>query len=490
MNLSADHKVVNAFLAQSQGALLKKRGWLGLAAAFFALGIVALLLADMVRADEWWVHGIWCLCGLVIVAPLVAKVFRAKFGLILSDHLVMFTAAFALYFLFGALLLWLGDEKSIAENLSYFPTDARDALLADSVNSIGFSIALLAGSLSTGRWLGRHADRLATIAKRVPAPLAMAFLMVVGVLASVNVLAVDLAFSPGVIAGIWRAGANFILVAILLSSSYQGRHEGIIRLIAVLVTVAQALIGILLFNKSSVLLPMGVLVAGLSMRFGARKILLPGLVLLGFVLLSITDVVSYGRSNLDIQGNMPIPLAERWVVMKEGFAVSSASDESNQGSTWGRLCYIAPQVAAMDLYKHGRGGDEIRLIPWTFVPRMLAPDKPIMTRGGGELHQKITGNSGSSTGTGIFVSGYYNAGWPGTIFSSLLCGWLLAQTSAIAHAILARRAFILLPLVMLGVFMAFRIDGDFLNDYLGAFNFILYPLLAMAMLLSIGGRKQ
>lgn len=487
MNTNAEF--VDTLLAQSQETLLEKRGWLRLALVFFGLGAVAFLLSETVRTDQWWVHGAWCLCGLVIVTPILVRVFRSRFGAVLSDHLVMFTAAFALYFLFGALFLWLGDEEGVVRNLRYYPTDTRAALLADSVNSIGFGLALLAAALSSGRWLGAQASRLAILARGVPAPMAMALLMVVGVLAWANVLLADFAISSGIIDGIWRLAANFILVAILLSSSYHGKHETVIRLIAIVVTVVQAFVGILLFNKSSVVLPLGALVAGLSMRYGARKILLPGLMLIGFVLLSITDVVGYGRNHLDLQSGAPIPLSERVAVLKEGFAASIVDDDSSQGSTWGRLCYTVPQVAAMDLYGNGRGGNEIRLIPWAFVPRMLAPNKPIITRGGGELHQKITGNSGSSTGTGIFVSGYYNAGWPGVLFASLLSGWLLAQTSAISHAVLARRAFILLPLVMLGVFMAFRIDGDFVSDYIGAFMFILYPLLASAMLLSIRGRR-
>lgn len=328
------------------------------------------------------------------------------------------------------------------------------------------------------------------IAKRVPAPVVMVVLMVVGLLASLYVLAVDLAIWPGIISGTWRLAANFILIAILLSSSYAGRHQGIIRLAAIGITVIQAVAGAMLFNKSGVLFPMGSLVAGLSLRYGTRKILLPGVMLMGFVLLSITGAVNYGRNNLDIQSGFPIPLAERWAVLKEGFAASSAGDDSTQSNTWGRLSYTVSQTAAMDLYENGRGGDELSLIPWTFVPRMFAPGKPIMTRSGGELNEKVTGYTTSSTGTGIFVSGYYNAGWAGVVLASLLCGWLLAQTSAIAHAILARQAFILLPFALLGVFMAFRIDGHFVSDYLGAFVYILYPLLAAAMLLSVRGSRR
>ena len=51
-----------------------------------------------------------------------------------------------------------------------------------------------------------------------------------------------------------------------------------------------------------------------------------------------------------------------------------------------------------------------------------------------------------------------------------------------ALAVLERRALALLPLALFGVFIAFRIDGHFLADYLGAFVFFLYFLLLSALI--------
>jgi len=48
--------------------------------------------------------------------------------------------------------------------------------------------------------------------------------------------------------------------------------------------------------------------------------------------------------------------------------------------------------------------------------------------------------------------------------------------------VLERKALVLLPLALLGVFIAFRIDGHFVGDYLGTFVFFLYFLLLSALL--------
>jgi hypothetical protein len=73
---------------------------------------------------------------------------------------------------------------------------------------------------------------------------------------------------------------------------------------------------------------------------------------------------------------------------------------------------------------------------------------------------------------------------------SILCGWILSQTSAIAQAVLNRRAMLLAPLALLGVFIAFRVDGDFLVDYFGAFVFILYLLVPAAFLIKVWRRAS
>ena len=94
----------------------------------------------------------------------------------------------------------------------------------------------------------------------------------------------------------------------------------------------------------------------------------------------------------------------------------------------------------------------------------------------------------SSTAPGIFASGYYHGGWFGMLLASVLCGWVLAQTSAVARAIYTERAVLLVPLAMLGMFIAFRIDGDFIPDYLGAFMFVVYPIAGAALIVRLLGR--
>jgi len=52
------------------------------------------------------------------------------------------------------------------------------------------------------------------------------------------------------------------------------------------------------------------------------------------------------------------------------------------------------QGAAIDFYDAGRGGDEFRLVPWLFVPRVIAPQKPVITEYRLEFYYKISGRRG------------------------------------------------------------------------------------------------
>ena len=65
---------------------------------------------------------------------------------------------------------------------------------------------------------------------------------------------------------------------------------------------------------------------------------------------------------------------------------------------------------------------------------------------------------------GVFVSGYYNGGWIGLSVISLVCGMILRQISYLSRVIVETGSHLLYPFVLFGVYMAFRIDGHFLDD--------------------------
>ena len=56
--------------------------------------------------------------------------------------------------------------------------------------------------------------------------------------------------------------------------------------------------------------------------------------------------------------------------------------------------------------------------------------------------------------------------------------------------LIQNEALLLLPLGLIGLYAAFRIDGEIIGDIMGAYVFFLYPLLAMMMIFGVKIRKS
>jgi len=457
--------------------------WIRLGLVFFLLGGVAWLLGPSAGPEDWWLHGLWCFAGLAVALPTLLRAFRQGFAVVLTDHRLMFLAAFSLYFLFGPALLAVGPEIQVEAAQSYYPIGAREALRVDAVNGFGFGLALLSAALARGRWLGAQAARVAARAAGAPAHAVVGLFLLLGTAAAMYLLSFDLGFREGVVSGLVRSAGQLSLVAIFLAAAHRGRGEWGLRVFGVALAVILAISGTLQFNKLGALLPLAALIAGLSLRFGSRRVLPLGLTLLVAGYLLLGNLAIYGRSSVGYQG--AASLAERWQILLEGWQNTRDLSEDEEYGTWARLCYVPPQAAALDFQDAGQGGDGFNLMFWVLVPRLVAPEKPEITKTGREFHEKITGYESSSTGQGIFASGYYHGGWWGFCLASVLCGWILAQTSAIARAIMTNHALLMLPFCLLGLYIAFRIDGDFIADYVGPFVLILYPILAASFFLSV-----
>ena len=465
---------------------IPQRRWKRLAVSFLVLGASAWLLGPRADPDRWWMHGLFCGVGLAVAIPTLAQAFRRGFVVVFTDHRMIFLAAFSLYFLFGAALLAVGPEREAESVLNFYPIGPSDALRADAVNGLGFGLALLVSALSQGRGLARLTSGVAEQVSRLPTTWVVGSFLLIGASATLYRLPFDLGLRPGFPSGLVRTLGQLSMVAIFMAVASRGAHERTLRFFGVVLAIVLAGAGTLQFMKSEALMPVVALTAGLAMRFGSRRILPVGLTLIILTYVSLGNLVDYGRVSVSLASNAST-LAERWSYLQDGWRNANEIAGSGRYAYWGRLCYTPTQAASLDFHDQGNGGDGMELIKWVAVPRFLAPNKPQITRMFTELNEKISGSDLSATAPGIFASGYYHGGWFGMVLASVLCGFIVAQTSAIARAIYEYRAVLLVPLAMLGMFIAFRIDGDFVPDYLGAFMFILYPLVGAAVFLRVFG---
>ena len=230
--------------------------------------------------------------------PLLRKALSG-FDVFLTDHRLMFLAAFSAYFLFGALLLAVGPDTQIKAALSYYPISAREALRVDAVNGLGFGIALMTATVASSRLLSAQAARGAARTATIPAHILILLFMALGFAASLYTLSFDLGFSQGIVPGVVRQVGKLAVVAVFLAVTHRGKGEVPLRFFGSATVLILAMVGTLEFNKTDALLPVAALVAGLANRFGARRVLPIGLVLLivGFLLLGNLVPYQVGRQS-------------------------------------------------------------------------------------------------------------------------------------------------------------------------------------------------
>lgn len=452
------------------------------------LGVIALALGEAIRPDQWWVPGAFIIASGLVLLPAIRRALRRGVQEVLADHLLVLAGAFIVYYVIGALLIPFGPRDQAEHALLYYWVDARLAMRVTAANSIGFGLALVFGSLVRRNWVFRWARTAIGIGRSIPQEWVIVLFLLLGGASSLYVLAFDSGLRAGVVPGVTRTMAQLLLVAIMVAAANRGRGSFWLLLIAVVLAVLQAIGGLLLLSKSSVLLPLLALIVGLGWRLGIRRVIVPGCAVLLAVFLLIDDPVAETRNISGLRG--PVDWSDRITLLTERVLHPSEFTQGGDYDPWIRFCYLPSQGAAIDMYDAGQGGDDFSQLGWAFLPRFLFPAKPIMTSSGTEFHYKITGFENSSTGQGVFVNGYYNLGWWGVIAVGIAVGCILAWTSAIAAKVYRAHALLWLPMALLGSFMAFRIDGHFLADYWGPFVFLGYAVLGGVVMKTLFGRHR
>ena len=454
--------------------------------ALVGLGSSAAGLAGTLKPDQWGLTGGFIIASGLVLLPSVLLSLRRPVEKILSDHFLLLSGVFIVYFVAGALLLPFGPQDAVDYALSYYWLGAPQALRATAVNCIGMGLVLLSSALLRPRWIAQVSRRATRIGGTLSDGRVIAALLVLGGPAAFFVFRLDLGLSTGtLIPGLVRMLAQLLNVAIVVAASRSGRHRIRWMTLAIALALGQAALGLVLLNKTVVLLPFAALLAGLALRLGVRRVLLPGTAALLALFLLLGNAVNIARNQFGIDRQVR-NWGERVVFIWDA-VTSPESRKDDRYYAWSRFCYLPAQGAALDLYDLGQGGVDFAQTAWVFVPRFLFSDKPILSSGDA-FEFKVTGVEGSASAPGVFAAGYFNWGWWGVLVVGLSLGCMLACTSGFARAVFRSRALIWLPVALSGNIMAFRIDGTFLSDYAGPF--ITFAYVTAAAWFLAGNRKR
>jgi hypothetical protein len=241
--------------------------------------------------------------------------------------------------------------------------------------------------------------------------------------------------------------------------------------------------GLLEFNKTEIFIPLIAIIGGLLVRNITLTKLVASIVGIG-ILLAILQPINIDGRNEALARYKP-SLEERFSIFQAAYRGELRNYDLVNIGVWSRLDYTSPDAAAMWLYENGIGGENYRLIPWVFVPRFLYPEKPEISGAGAKLTEKVLGFSTSSTGLGIFISGYYDLGWFGLIGASILAGFILAWYRAVIIAAQISKSTTLLIMGLFGHWTAVMISGDYLSTYLGPMVTSVYAFYVVAFIYAV-----
>ena len=384
--------------------------------------------------------------------------------------------AVAAYFGFGPLIYTFGSWSAVANVDAAWPVSTEDLFRTNLLTSVGMAVLSLAFFIVVRKPRGfeRVSQAIQKSDERTVRLTAISFLCIGGVVKYGLSLPYEFGLTSFVLPGTVYQLEQLTLIVLILIAYLSISEGGKWKLALMFFLPTELLSDFLRFSKTSLLLAILMPFMGWYMAKKKIKILAAGAALMILVYVLLTPLVSWSRDTI---GKMTgafyrATLSQRLDVALEYFtrdASSAALEESDRSEAWwGRLDYVPEQVFAMREYDMGRPSHDFSQILWVFVPRVIWPDKPVMTQAGIDLSERMGGSRTTSVGTGLFADGYYNGGWTMVIIVCCVAGSIMAFLSRMALAIMEKRALLLLPCVFMGIQMGTRIDGRFVPDYLGA----------------------
>jgi hypothetical protein len=283
------------------------------------------------------------------------------------------------------------------------------------------------------------------------------------------------------------AGSVFSLsvltsLGVLMLAFKMRRYGGFWTGAFLLLFISEFAVNIIKFSKADALLTLICAVLGVYLAKPTTRVLWISapIAVLFYVLLA--PIVTAGRDRIARQSREGLiyqaTLTERFQIGKDLLTSLDGLYDSDEQGWWTRLCYSVPQAFMMQMYDTGRSGDSYSLALYTFIPRVIWKDKPIITQPGEDVTELMFGHSGSSTGITIFAEAYWNGGWVLVFGTCIYLGVLFAALEHSAAMAMFRSEWLLLPCALMSTKTGLRVDGWFAADFVG--GVVIYAVYYIA----------
>jgi hypothetical protein len=450
-------------LIYAGGALVVLLVWLLLLLA----GAVGVDIADLSHFAS-----LFLMLGAIFLAAMLAA---TRPGVIWFP-ITWFLLTTAAYFGFGPLMYYRANWETVNYTNQFYPMDWAGLWRVSQLNLAG--VALVLGFAVVLRALLRVPDGLSISISRPLTrleaarawKLALVFLAVGLPIRWLLGLPLQLGIFDFEMPGVLLQMASLSTLALIPLYVLRGPPTDIrAQTLFLWLAGSELLYGLVSLSKMEILKVLIVMALAATLRpirFG--KLATYGVIgLVSFGLL--VPVITYARIAFDVRG-----LQSAGDIMKLGgdlagpeAALKLADSLPKVQLWWARVNYAPPQLFTLHAYDYGRPGETFALIPWTFVPRLLYPDKPVMTSGK-DFNELINGTRSSQSAPGFFGEGYWNLGWIGVVLTCLVVALVYVLFEIYAVRALIAQRFEYLPVIFLGLFVGIQQDSWAVPTILGA----------------------
>lgn len=454
-------------------ALTEERIHIGGAAANLLMLVLLQLAQAMGAADEglallacWFI----LLSNLVLAAALLA----VRPGAIWFP-LSWFLVTNAAYYGFGPLLYWYGNWETVRYTYHFHPVDWPGLRRVCMLNLAG--IALVLGCTQLLRTLLRvRKAAVFAIARPLTRPesdrlwkIVIAFLAIGLPIRWLVGLPAHLGLIDWEIPGLFLQLSSLSTLALVPLYLLRGPPADLrAQTLFVWLAGSELLYGLVSLSKMEILKVLVVMALASTLRpVKFSKLATYGIVgLASFAVL--VPVVTYARIAFDVRG-----LQSANDILRLGSDVAGPEAALKLADSlpkvqvwWARVNYAPAQHFAMEAHDLGSPGNTFELIPWIFVPRVIYPDKPIMTSGK-DFNELVNGSRTSQSAPGFFAEGYWNLGWTGLV---LVCigtaiAFVLFEIYATRHLLAQQLEF--LPVILFGIFIGIQQDSWYVPTIFG-----------------------
>lgn len=251
----------------------------------------------------------------------------------------------------------------------------------------------------------------------------------------------------------------------------------------IVLALGECVIGFFAMSKSVMLMPL--VMVSIAFIYHRRSFLRISLFASAFVSLFmfLSPIVTHVR---DVNGqyyNGAASVADTPSLYLSYFTSGTESDQYADVETgWMRLSFVNAGTFAINQYDHGMPGHSYRYWSIVWIPRIIYPNKPIITDVARELSYAANGNYNSSSSAGFAAEAYWNGGWLGTVSIGFFIALVFTLWSMYSYEVIQRKAWHLFFIVLIGMRMAIRVDGAFVSDILGPIALVILAHIALELM--------